>query len=127
MADTLKTVRQPKFCYDSAQHEFIKSVRASVLVEGANYFKKKDWKQIGPSSNTSLALTELKTCADSFHVQDVAMWVPHLLLPDHVPSCPHCKQISGVDLSKAEFVERPKSLLNGPKFCMAFGVIDILT
>jgi len=59
------------FCYGSAQHEFIKSVRSSVLQEGASFFKKKDWKNIGPVSNTSLALAEMKTCSDSFYIK---MW-----------------------------------------------------
>jgi len=98
------------FCYGSAQHEFIKSVRSSVLQEGASFFKKKDWKNIGPVSNTSLALAEMKICSDSFYIKNVAVWVPHLLLPNHIPTCPNCKRSSGVDLSKAEFVERPKIL-----------------
>ena len=81
-----------------------------MLEQGSACFKKKDWKRIGPSINTSLALTDLKTCADSFYIKDVAVWVPHLLLPNHIPCCPHCGRSDCVDLSKAEFVARPKIL-----------------
>ena len=105
---TAKT--RAKVCYGKAQHDFITSDRTAVTEEGAAYFKKKDWKQIGPNIHTSLALTDLKICAESFYVKDVAVWVPHLLLPNHVTCCPHCGQSDCVDLSKAEFVERPKIL-----------------
>jgi len=110
MTSWLTNKGKSKFCYGSAQHDFIKSVRTSVLAEGAAFFKKKDWKRIGPTTNTPLTLTELKICADSFYIKDVAMWVPHLLLPNHIPTCPNCKRSTCVDLSKAEFVERPKIL-----------------
>jgi len=116
--DGLTVVWQSKSCHGSPPHEFIKSVRASVLMDGAKCPKKKDGKMIGPTSNPSLVLTELKMCVDSFCVKDVAMWAPHLLLPDHImSSCPHCKQSSGVDLRKSEFVERPK-IIHGVWSCM---------
>ena len=110
MASLLLAKGTAKVHCGRAQHDFIAAVRKSVTEEGASCFKKRDWKRMSPSTNTSLALVDLKICADSFCMKDVAVWIPHLLLPNHVSCCPHCGRSDCVDLSKAEFVARPKIL-----------------
>jgi len=47
---------------------------------------------------------------ESFYVKHVACWVPHLLIPQHVPSCPKCRTNTHVDTASSKWVKHPKLL-----------------
>ena len=47
---------------------------------------------------------------DSFYVKRLAVWVPHLLIKDHVPKCPDCQQGSHVNVNQTRWVTSPKVL-----------------
>jgi len=97
--------------YGNAQHEFVKRVRDAIAAEGRACFKKKDWTCIAPSGGMNSCLTTDMTChVETFYVKPVAVWIPHLLLPNFVPTCPHCKNKGGVDVANATFIKSPKTL-----------------
>ena len=56
--------------------------------------------------------------AESFYVRPMAMWVPDRLIPNFVPSCPHCKSNQHVEVSKARWQNSPKVLfgVNGYRY-----------
>ena len=40
----------------------------------------------------------------------MAVWVPHLIIHNHVPACPNCKKNKYVDVTKARWINSPKIL-----------------
>lgn len=56
--------------------------------------------------------------ADSFYIRPIAAWVPHKLLPNFVPTCPHCKKNKYVNVDNARWQNSPKILfgLKGNKY-----------
>ena len=95
-----------------AQREFISSVHAAVSAEGSACFKKKDWVNIRPpiTKNACLNVIDSQLCAESFHAKAVAVWVLHLIMPNHVPSCPKCESNLSVGIGSAEWIKKPKPL-----------------
>ena len=47
---------------------------------------------------------------DAFYVKPLACWIPHVLIPNHVPTCPHCKEKKFVNPQKARWINSPKIL-----------------
>ena len=47
---------------------------------------------------------------EAFYLKSIACWVPHILIPNHVPTCPHCEKKKYVDLKKSRWVNCPKLL-----------------
>ena len=91
-----------------AQGAFISLVRKRVEAE-SRFFEKNDWCRI-PHTNRSLLASTAKISADAFYVKDVAMWVPHLIVKDYIPSCKSCGLTDAVDCSKFNWIENPKTL-----------------
>lgn len=104
--------------YGKAQEDFIAATRRAVAVAGADFFRDKDWTCISPpiqrgrknaclNNNNQVGLL-----VDSFYVKSIAVWMPHLLIPNHVPSCPNCAENPKrfVRVNEAEFIDKPKLL-----------------
>ena len=99
--------------YGSAQAAFIKKTRSDISAEGASYFKARDWTNLVPVKGLgrNVCLNSCGAmCADAFYVKPVAAWIPHLLLPDHVPQCPTCDSSKYVDITSARWTDKPKLL-----------------
>lgn len=60
--------------------------------------------------NTSLVGDDKSVLLDSLYCKDVAVWVPHLLLPDHVPTCPKCESSECVCVASSKWIKQPKLL-----------------
>ena len=78
--------------YGKAQDDFVKHIRASIDANPDHFFDDKDWRNLTIKGGRHVGLTNRKLEAASFYVKPVAAWVPHLLIPGHVPSCPKCEQ-----------------------------------
>ena len=103
-------VKRPLF--SDAQQSFIKSVRDRVDAEQVAFFRRNDWCRMSPDHgrNSSLVGDDASALLDSLCCKDVAVWVPHLLMPDHVPSCPRCRTSEHVDIATAQWMKQPKML-----------------
>ena len=44
----------------------------------------------------------------AFYVKGLVAFVPHLILPGHVPSCPHCRNSKWVDTPSSRWIKTPK-------------------
>ena len=99
----------PRYC--DAQRQFIKDARGLIDIKQHAYFDTVDWRNVTPAGGKHIGLTSGKKAqTDSFYVKSVAPWVPHLLIPQHVPSCPRCKKNTHVDTASARWVAFPKLL-----------------
>ncbi|CAB9531613.1 hypothetical protein SEMRO_3737_G350730.1 [Seminavis robusta] len=102
--------------YGQAQADWIKKVHFEVEAKGASFFKAgigRDWSQIAPHGgrNTCLNQRDPIVLASTMYVRPVACWIPHLLIPSHLPSCPHCEKNNGISLNpKLDWVATPKIL-----------------
>ena len=99
----------------AAQWTFVKKVRASIDSNAKAYFEKHNWKNISPigGRNDSGLLdpsSKRTTKADRFYVKAIACWIPHKLIPNHVPKCPQCESSRNVDPTKGRWVTCPKIL-----------------
>lgn len=102
---------QPRRPYGDAQAQFIRKYRKEIE-SNIDYFADKDWRRI--SSGVGIG-TNLHSCAvspESLYVKDVAVWIPHRIIPGFRPSCTKCKSNVYVDIpgSKMDWVSRPKIL-----------------
>lgn len=101
--------KPPKRRHGTAQAEFIDKARTAVE-DDPTILKGIDWRRI-TYSTTHLSLTgKCKINVDSCHVKDIAMWVPHVLMPHCTPACNRCEEKSGVDVSRWTWVDNPKIL-----------------
>jgi len=94
--------------HGNSQAQFIDSVRIEIE-SGLNkdYFAKRDWKRLTWATPASLVNTK-KISPQLFYVKDLAVWIPHMLIPGCVPSCGKCLSKEGVDPNNFRFVEFPK-------------------
>jgi len=94
------------------QVSFIKYVRRGMDADTKQFLRDKDWRNIQPKSprqgTSSNKLLEVK----SFYLKHVACFVPHVLIPGHVPFCLRCKSNDRVDTqgSKVRWIKMPKTL-----------------
>jgi len=101
--------KAPKPRYGTAQAEFIEKTRCNVkddptILRGIN------WRRISYSAN-HLSLTGAKKISvNSFYVKDIAIWLPHVLIPEYTPTCHRCEEKGGVDVSRWSWVAFPKIL-----------------
>jgi hypothetical protein len=105
MASLDEDVGQPKQLSD-AQWLFVKKVRGAIKKDHVGFFGEHDWKHIVPSSghydSHLLNKGNKKTkSVESFYVKPLAVWVPHLLIRNFVPTCPHCQSKEYVSPSRA--------------------------
>jgi hypothetical protein len=96
--------------YGKAQDDFVKHIRASIDANPDHFFDDKDWRNLTIKGGRHVGLKNRNLEAASFYVKPVAAWVPHLLIPGHVPSCPNCEHARGVDTSKSRWIANPKIL-----------------
>ena len=82
-----------------------------------SFFQSRNWRCINPPNGKYSSLIK-SVYADSFYVRPVAIWLPDRLIPDFVPTCPHCKSNKHVDLRKARWQNSPKLLygVNGYRY-----------
>lgn len=92
--------------YGAGQEAFVNSIREAVKKEGKSFFNGKDWRCLSPKF-TSVNNTTRKLSIHSFCVKFIAMWIPHLLVDDFVPSCPKCKKADSVDVNKFDWIKNP--------------------
>jgi hypothetical protein len=91
----------------SAQWSFIKKTRVLVKNDPKVFFANHNWHNINPTggkNDGSLFNGERRTTIDDFYVRPIICWVPHLLIRNHVPSCPRCKDKDNVDVIKARWI-----------------------
>lgn len=103
--------RKPAF--GLAQLNFIKVNRAEVDKNKEGYFKERDWRNVAPSGGRfRCAGTKRKVNVNSFYIKPLAVFVPHLLLKNHVPSCPKCESSLSVftEGPRVKWVKVPKLL-----------------
>lgn len=103
--------RQPKQLGD-AQWSFVKKVRGAVQKDHIGFFNDHDWKNIVPSSGTydSHLLnkgSKNTRSVQGFYVKPCALWAPHLLIDNHIPTCPRCESKEFVDPGRARFINSP--------------------
>ena len=79
-----------------AQYVFVEKVRGSVEVRKEKYFDDKDWMNIAPATVGVNHSSNQKISVQSYYVRPVAVWVPHLLVKNHMPSCPKCRCCTNV-------------------------------
>lgn len=97
--------------YGAAQRLFIKTTREDIDLNQHNHFQCKDWRNLTPLGGKYVSLnSDKKLDTDSFYVKPIASWVPHLLIPWCVPSCPNCKANTHVDIASSRWVQFPKLL-----------------
>lgn len=100
--------------YGDAQAKFIQATRDKINTD-ADFFKGKDWRRIMPTGGTNSTLSHIKECSlyvESFYVKDLAVWVPHLIVPGFRPTCPNCATKAYIDIKTRDYdwIERPKIL-----------------
>lgn len=109
-APVRKPVAKPR--YGPAQQAFITATRKLIDVI-VDFFQKNDWQRMRHCSHFSLVAPK-KLSVDSFYVKDMAVWLPHMILPHYTPSCSKCGLKTAVDPCRYRWVENPK-LLHGVK------------
>ena len=100
----------PKPRHGPAQAKFIESTRLAVEKEQKAFFVDMDWSRIRYGGNRGGTLVGKPIDPLSFYVKDIAMWIPHLMLPNYVPSCSKCQTKEMVDVNGFDWVENPKLL-----------------
>jgi hypothetical protein len=103
-----------RVAYGDAQKRHIRETREIILQEKERFFTRHDWTRITPDvqgrRNTCLNNDNLSMVAEQFYIKAIAAWVPHWILPNHVPTCPHCENNQSVDINNIEWVDEPKIL-----------------
>lgn len=101
--------RKPAF--GQPQLDFIKATRLEVDKKKEDYFKGRDWRNIIPTGGRYQgATTNKRLDTESFYVKPLAVFLPHLLLKNHVPSCPKCESSLSVHTQgpQVKWVKVPK-------------------
>jgi len=100
----------PPHC--QAQASFIKSVRSAIDSDAKKFLQDKDWRNVQPKSPRHGLQTKKQFEVASFYVKPVACFVPHLIIPGHVPVCPRCDSADRVDTlgSYTKWTKVPKIL-----------------
>ena len=106
----------PTYPYPIIQRQFIERTRQQVDSD-ERFFYSRNWRCIEPPNGKYSSLMK-SVYANSFYVRPVAVWVPDKLLPDFVPTCPHCESNEFVNPRKARWQNSPKILfgLKGYRF-----------
>jgi len=108
------TAKSPKPRCGLAQSGFIDATSKAIKRSPRAFFvDNKDWGHVkcAPATPRHMLLTGKNSIRpEHFYVKDIAAWIPHLLIPNCVSTCPKCRQKSGVDAEHFCFVENPKVL-----------------
>lgn len=89
----------------AAQAQFIDKMRKAIKLDPTT-LEGIDWRWI-PCSTSFLSVNK-KISVDNFCVKDVAVWLPHIIAHDCVPTCFHCNSKSGVDVQNFSGLSSPK-------------------
>jgi hypothetical protein len=103
----------PPTQFGPEQWSFIVKTRAAVKADPKAFFSQNNWRQITPNggrNDSTLLAANTKTTVGSFYVRPICCWVPHLLIANHIPTCPHCKMKDHIDLVKSRWTNAPKLL-----------------
>jgi len=93
------------------QAQFAKDLRSETDPKQHKCFHAKDWRNVTQLGGKHIALSSpKKIVAKLFCVKSVTVWVPHLLIPDCVPSCPNRKSNKHVEVVSSRWVKCPKLL-----------------
>ena len=105
------TVSNSKKPFGEAQAAFIRQTRSALDANAKAFLKGKDWRSITPCGGRHVVgtLSPSLLAVDSFYVKPIAAFVPHLLLPNHTPSCPHCESSHHVANSVSHELDGPNS------------------
>ncbi|CAB9528057.1 unknown protein [Seminavis robusta] len=95
-----------------AQRRFITTTRNAISSQGQTFFASHDWMNIKPKNgfNTCLAQDKSNILGEAIYVKPLVVWIPHYLIPNHIPSCPNCERCDGIDVNEAKWVKQPKVL-----------------
>lgn len=105
--------KPPKPRHGRAQETFIRETRRAIDEQGSLFFASNDWDNISIGSSGHAGLINPKKLSpDHLCCKSIAAWVPHLIIPSFVPTCPKCLSKASVDVGNARWVENPK-LLHG--------------
>jgi hypothetical protein len=100
--------------FGSEQWAFIKKTRAAVKNDAKAFFAANNWRNVTPdggrNDSTLFIAGSKKSTVDDFYVRPLVLWVPHLLISHHIPTCPYCKQKEHIDLVKSRWLNSPKVL-----------------
>jgi hypothetical protein len=97
IATTTKTTRQkskPRF--SNAQYEHICQYRSHIDNMKCDEFFK-DWKNVHIKKRL-IGPKRSKIKPDDYYVRASAVWLPHIIIPNHIPCCPLCKSNESVDV-----------------------------
>lgn len=84
----------PSAPYGPAQEAFIRSTRQAIDA-GKLSLVGTNWTCIRPTLPF-----DQQRATSHYYIKPLAVWVPHLIVPGHVPYCPRCASPDGVDPSK---------------------------
>jgi hypothetical protein len=73
----------------------------------------KDWRNVLLQKPT-IGPRRKKVLVSDYYVRSSAVWLPHIIIDNYVPCCPHCKTNSRVDTSRAKWVEFPMLCYSKP-------------
>jgi len=93
----------------AAQAEFIQRTRKATSND-PSMLRDVDWRRISCSASLLSMTCKKKISVNAFYVKDLAVWLPHIVIPDCVPTCHRCLSKSGVDVGSFRWVENPKML-----------------
>jgi len=76
------------------------------------FLQHQDWRNIQPKTARYGTASKRQLDASSFYVKSVACFVPHVVIPGHVPICPRCESSSKVDThgTNVRWIKVPKTL-----------------
>jgi hypothetical protein len=95
------------------QWAFITKTRANIKNDPRAFFAENNWRNIMPmggKNDSNLFCVNNKITVEEFYPRGIACWVPHLLISNHVPTCPRCKLKDHIDLVKSRWINYPKIL-----------------
>jgi len=100
----------PPYC--NAQAIFIKSVREAMDADAKKFLHDKDWRNILPKSARQGTASKKQLDVSSLYVKPVACFLPHAIIPGHIPVCPRCESADKVDThgSYVRWIRTPKTL-----------------
>lgn len=95
-----------------AQACFVKSVGAALDADLKKFLHDKDWRNIQPKSACHGVASKKQINVESFCVKVVACFVPHAMIPGHLPVCPCCESAERVETqgSNVRWINTPKTL-----------------
>jgi len=95
--------------YGEAQAEFIRRTRQAIK-EDPTILNGVDWRRISYSKSCLSLTGKKKTSVNDFYVKDLAVWLPHAIIPHCVPTCFRCESKDGVDVTRFRWTKLPKIL-----------------